>query len=383
MRNAHYIWQLPNWTDRLSWDSSRMLSRIGKTRLRQGTLLGKAASLGLDVGCDVRVSLLSRVRVDILTDEAIATSAIESERLDRQSVQAAVERHLGIPSVGTQPAERHVDGLVEMLIDATTAYSAPLSAERLQGWQAALFPSGFSGVKRIAVGNWRRHRNPAVVVADSAGGAEVCYKAPPASEVAAEMERFLTWWKGNGVEFDGLIRAGLAHFWFSSVHPFDDGSGRVARALTDMALAQDEASSIRLYGMSDQILDQRDAYCHALEEAQRGEGDLTDWLCWFLDCLERSMARAEVRLERTLARSRFWQRHGGSALNERQLLVLNVLLDAGPGGFPGGLCTRKYVCLTDTSRATAQREIANMINQGLLVQRPGGGRSTSYDAAWD
>ncbi len=182
---------------------------------------------------------------------------------------------------------------------------------------------------------------------------------------------------------EGLLRAGLAHLWFLTILPFDDGCGRISRAITDMALAQDEQSSVRLYSVSSEILRDRDCYCRTLEHVQRGKGEISDWLAWFLQCLERAMKRAEEKLEHTLAKARFWQRHGGAVLNERQLRILNTLLDAGPGGSGDGLYTRKYVQMTSASRATAQREIANLVRQGLLVQRPGGGRSTSYDPAWN
>ena len=382
MQSAHYIWQLPRWTEGFQWDASRLLPLIGTTRRRQGRILGQAASLGPDVRSGVRASVLAKLRVDVLAEEAIASSAIESERLGEPSVRSAITRQLGMIIDGARPAERHVDGFVEVLLDATTNHSAPLTVSRLQGWQAALFPSGFSGINRIAVGAWRRHRTSMIRIPFLSGDAEICYEAPPADVVSQEMERFLDWWEASAESEEGLVRAGIAHFWFVSIHPFDDGSGRIGRAITDMALAQDEQSPIRLYGLSSQILDERHAYCSALKEAQTSNGDLTGWLCWFLECLERAMARAEGRIERALARTRFWQCHGGVALNERQLTVPNMLLDAGPDGIDGGLCTRKYVRMTRASRATAQREIANMVRQGLLVQRPGGGRSTSYEAAW-
>jgi Fic family protein len=382
MQNVQYIWQVPSWTDCLGWDATRLLRRIGQTRRRQGALLGKAASLGLDIGCEAQASVLSDVRADILTQEALATSEIEDEGLDAAAVRAAVLKHLGVQSADTPAVERHVDGLVEMLVDATVRYSTPLDVERLHGWQAALFPSGYSGLKRIAVGEWRRLRDPQIVVPSASGAPRTCFEAPPSEKIGEEMQCFLRWWSHSQASMEGLLRAGLAHFWFLTIHPFDDGSGRIARALTNMALAQDERSEIRLYSLSSQIACDRDGYSQMLEDAQRGDGELTAWLAWFLDCLERAMEQAECRLEHVLARTRFWQRHGGAALNERQLKVLGVLLDAGPEGISGGLCTRKYVRMTQASRATAQREIANMVRQGLLVRRPAGGRSTCYDAAW-
>lgn len=308
-----------------------------------------------------------------LVIDAVNTCAVEGERLDPEGVRSSVARHLGLPAAG-RIGTRHVDGLVEMLLDATAGARVPLTAERLHGWHAGLFP--------ITVAGWRVGSDPMRVVSGHPGKATVHYQAPPSDRVPAEMERFLAWWVAGSTPKDGVLRAALAHLWFVTIHPYDDGNGRITRAITDMALAQDEDTGTRLYSMSAQIEADRSAYYGQLERAQRGDGEITEWILWFLGTLGAAIAAADSRLDRVLARGRFWQRHGGVALNERQSKVVRRMLEAGPGGFEGGLSTRKYISLTGTSRATAQREIAELVEKGLLVRRPGGGRSTAYDLVW-
>jgi Fic family protein len=318
-----------------------------------------------------------------LTEEAVKTAAIEGESLDRGSVRSSVARRLGLPTAGLPPAPRHVDGLVEVLLDATLSYNLPMTAERLKGWQAALFPTGYSGLHRIRVGDWRATGEPMQVVSGPVGHEKVHYEAPSGERVQAEMTRFLDWWDDPPAGMDGLVRAGVAHFWFVTVHPFEDGNGRLARALTDMALAQDEKLSARFYSLSSQVMAEREAYYAILEKTQQGDGDITAWLEWFLGCFERAVAGSETLLAGVLLKARFWQRHAGVNLTDRQRKVLNRLLDAGPGGFEGGMTTRKYASLTGVSKATAQRELADLVDQGLLRPNPGGGRSVSYDVAWE
>jgi Fic family protein len=297
-------------------------------------------------------------------------------------VRSSVARRLGLPTAGMPQAPRHVDGLVEMLLDATRGYAAPLTAQRLWGWQAALFPTGYSGLNKIIVGGWRQSAEPMQVVSGPIGRERVHYEAPPAGRIETEMDRFLVWWAAPPAGMDGLIRAGLAHLWFVTIHPFDDGNGRVARAVTDMARAQDEGSGARLYSMSRQIQDEREHYYAVLEQAQKGGGDITQWLCWFLGCFEKALARSEDQVNKALARARFWQEHAGAMLNPRQVKVVNRLLEAGPGGFEGGLTTRKYKGMTKTSRETAKRDIAGLVSKGILSRNPGGGRSASYSLVW-
>lgn len=369
----HYVWQSQDWPN-LHWQSERLLVPLGRARLAQGKLISQATALGFDLG--------QQAQAEILTEEAVKTAAIEGESLDRSSVRSSVARRLGLPTAGMPLAPRHVDGLVEVLLDATLSYSLPMTAERLKGWQAALFPTGYSGLSRIQVGDWRGAGEPMQVVSGPVGRERVHYEAPPGERVQTEIARFLAWWKYPPAGVDGLVRAGVSHFWFVTVHPFEDGNGRLARALTDMALAQDEKLSARFYSLSSQIMAEREDYYQVLEQAQKGDGDITVWLEWFLGCFERAVERSESLLAGVLLKARFWQRHAGGSLTERQRKVLNRLLDAGPGGFEGGMTTRKYASLTGVSKATAQRELANLVDQGLLRLNPGGGRSVSYDVAW-
>jgi Fic family protein len=310
------------------------------------------------------------------------TAAIEGEVLDRESVRSSVARKLGLPTAGLQPTARHVDGLVEMIVDATQRCGDPLTEERLRGWNAALFPTGYSGMQQIIVGDWRRSDEPMRVVSGPMGRETVHFEAPPAERVPGEMRRFLEWYAADPDHEDGLLRAGLAHFWFVTIHPFEDGNGRLARAIADMTLARDEGTPLRLYSMSAQIRTEQDVYYDILEQTQRGDGELTGWLTWFAGCLERAVINSDEGLNMVLTKARFWQGHSEVNLSERQRKVINRMLDAGPGGFEGGLTTRKYVDMTRTSRATAQREIADLVVKGLLVRRPGGGRSTSYEIVW-
>ena len=294
-----FIWQLPDWTSSFRWNSEQLLLPLTTARRRQGEILGKAAALGFDLGLEARAAAL--------TDEAVTTAAIEGEQLERASVRSSVARRLGLPSAGLPPTVRHIDGLVEMLIDATRNCSDPLTPERLCGWNAALFPTGFSGTQRINAGTWRASDEPMRVISGPEGRATIHFEAPPASRVPDEMTRFLTWFEDESHPEDGVLRAGLAHFWFVTIHPFDDGNGRLARAISDMALARDEQTPLRLYSMSAQIRDERDAYYEILERTQRGDGELTPWLTWFANCFKRAMVASGESLDGVIAKARFWQ----------------------------------------------------------------------------
>lgn len=368
-----YVWQQQGWT-KLTWEHEPLLGPIGQARLAQGRLMSQVTALGFTLGRETEAGLL--------VEEAVQTAAIEGEKLNPLSVRSSVARRLGLPTAGLPPVDRPVDGLVAVLLDATTEYDQPLSLARIKGWHAALFPTGYSGLRKIPVGRWRRN-DPMQVVSGPMGRKRVHFEAPPCGRVAAEMKLFLDWWRSSLGKEEGILRAGIAHFRFVTIHPFEDGNGRLARALTDMALAQDERTPMRFYSLSSQIMAERNAYYEVLEKSQRGSGDITKWLLWFAGCFARAIERSERLLGTTLAKARFWQRHAETILSPRQRKVVNRLLDSGPGGFEGDLTTRKYVSLTTVSRATAYREIADLVSKKVLLPKEAGGRSARYRLAWD
>lgn len=368
-----YIWQCDSWP-KFTWDSNALLFLLGQARLAQGNLLGRVKRLGFRLG--------EEAQADILTEEAIKTAAIEGERLDPQMVRSSVARHLGLRTAGLIPATRSIDGLVEVILDAAQKYDKVLSANRLKGWHAALFPLGYSGLHKIRVGQWRG-KELMYVVSGPVGGEKIHFEAPPGEAVEAEMEQFLRWWKSSLAATDGILRVGLAHFYFVAIHPFEDGNGRIARALTDMALAQDEKSAIRYYSLSSQIMEERDEYYDILEKCSKTDStDLTKWLVWFLECFQRAIQSSDRIIGNVLAKADFWQEHTQTELNERQKKVLNRILEARQGNFTGGLTTRKYMSIVKVSRATAFREIADMLDKKVLCQLPGKGRSVHYDLLW-
>lgn len=368
-----YIWENEAWPE-LKWDSGVLLPLLGRARLVQGDFLGNIKRLGL--------RLSGEAQADILTEEAVKTAAIEGEQLDPRAVRSSVARRLGLREAGLPTASRSVDGLVQVILDATQKHNQPLSARRLKGWHAALFPAGYSGLHKIRTGQWRGEE-PMRIVSGPVGREKVHFEAPPGGAVEAEMREYLRWWAASRKDMDGILRAGLAHFYFLTIHPFEDGNGRVARALTDMALAQDEKLGTRYYSLSSQIMEERKAYYEILEKSSRSrDTDVTRWLAWFLGCFERAIGRSGKVIGNVLAKADFWAEHAQAGLNDRQMKVLNRMLDAGPGGFEGGLTTRKYVGLTRTSRATAFREISDMLSKRILRQLPGKGRSVHYDLIW-
>lgn len=363
-----YIWQRSEWP-KLTWDDAKLLSALGECRLLQGKLLAKVSSLGLN--------LEHQAQAEILVEEAIKTSAIEGEQLDVRSVRSSVARRLGLPSAGL-PVDRRIDDLVSVLMDATQNFETPLTPERTWGWQAALFPSGYSGMHKIKVGGWRDSSEPMRVVSGPIGREKIHYQAPPSEVLAAEMERFYFWWDQSNGYIEGIIRAAIAHFWFVSIHPFDDGNGRIARVLTDMALAQDDKQRNRYYSLSTQIMNDRESYYAILEETQKGTGDITAWLSWFLGCFARAIGRSETILAGVFMRAEFWRDHADISLSERQKKVINRVLEEGADGFEGGLTTRKYASIGKTSRATAFRELDHLVELGIL-SRTGKGRSVHYE----
>jgi Fic family protein len=367
-----WIWQETEWP-RLRWDQGALAPRLARARLAQGKALG--ATRLLDAGLTLEAAAA------ILVEDGLTTSAIEGERLDLDAVRSSVARHLGLPTAGLPAPPRAVDGLIEVLLDATRRHDKPLTAERLFGWHAALFPSGRSGLHTIRSGELRGDE-PMQVASGGAGRERIHFVAPPRKGLEAELSNFMAWFEARPAELDGLIRAGVAHLWFVTLHSFEDGNGRLARALTDMALSQDERQPQRLFSLSAQILRERKAYYAVLERTQRGGLDITDWLAWFLEQVEASASAAGKTVANILAKARFWLRHQGTDLSGRQRKVLNRLLDAGPEGFEGGITTRKYMSLTKTSRVTAYRELADLVEKGCLTPTGKGGRSSGYFIDW-
>ena len=364
-----WVWQQSDWPH-FRWDQGVLAQALACARLAQGKVLGVTRLL------DAKLSL--EAVATILAENGVTTSAIEGERLDFDAVRSSVARHLGLPSTGLPDPPRAVDGLVEVLLDATRQYDSPLTAERLFGWQASLFPTGYSGLHQILIGTLRGEE-PMQVVSGRIGHEHVHFTAPPREGLEEGLDRFLAWFNASPTDLNGLIRAGIAHLWFVTLHPFEDGNGRLARAITDMALSQDERQPLRFFSLSAQILRERESYYNILERTQRGGMDVTAWLAWFLAQVTASATAAEKTVGDTLAKARFWLRHQATDLNERQRKVLNRMLDAGLDGFKGGINTRKYMSLTKTSRSTAYRELSELVEKACLKPTGKGGRSSGYE----
>ena len=361
-----YIWEQQDWPH-LTWNNKGLLEPLAAARLKQGRLLGRMASLGFDLKLEAQLVAL--------TEDVVKSSEIEGEILDRDSVRSSLARRLGLPAAAITPADRRTEGVVEMMLDATENYEALLTPERLFGWQAALFPTGYSGMYRVKTGAWRDDaEGPMQVVSGPIGRQRVHYQAPPAPRLDAEMQAFLEWFKlRDGPE--GLLRAGLAHLWFVTIHPFDDGNGRITRAIADQALAQSEESGQRFYSMSSQIRKERSSYYDALESAQKGTLNVTDWLVWFLNCFSRAIDGAESACADVLRKAGFWQRYAREPFTKRQKSVLNRFVD----GFEGKLTARKWASIGKCSIPTAQRDINELLERGILRRNPGGSKNTSYD----
>lgn len=361
-----YIHQLQDWP-RFHWDQDALSALLAEIRHRQGRLLGRMESIGF--------SLRKEAELETLTLDVLKSSEIEGEKLPADQVRSSIARRLGMETAGTTPAERDVEGVVEMMLDATQNFSKPLTDERLFAWHSALFPTGRSGMRKIIVGAWRNDADgPMQVVSGPIGKERVHYQAPAASLLEREMSAFLTWANDADDKTDAVLRAALAHLWFVTIHPFDDGNGRIARAIADWALARSEGSSQRFYSMSAQIRQERNDYYEILEHTQKGALDVTPWMEWFLRCLGRAFDGTETTLAVVLRKARFWESHAQAAINERQRVILNRLLD----GFTGDLTTSKWAKLAKSSHDTALRDIQDLIEQGILKKDSGGGRSTSY-----
>lgn len=362
---SRYIYELPDWPH-FRWDEKRLAVSLAALRHRQGRLLGRMETLGFP--------LRAEATLQTLTLDVVKSSEIEGEILNREQVRSSIARRLGMNIGGLAPADRSVEGVVEMTLDATQHYSAPLTDERLFGWHAALFPTGYSGISKITVGRWRDDsKGPMQVVSGAIGRERVHFEAPAAKRLEKEMAAFLKWFNGTD-QTDPVLQAGLAHLWLVTVHPFDDGNGRIARAIADMALARSEQSAQRFYSMSGQIRTERKTYYEMLEKTQYGGLDVTPWLEWFLACLDRALDGTEATLGNVLQKARFWETHAAVVLNDRQRVMLNKLLD----GFEGKLTSSKWAKIVECSQDTALRDILDLVNHGILVKDTAGGRSTSY-----
>jgi Fic family protein len=362
MPYIHELQDWPNWR----WEDRRLAAPLAAARHVQGRLVGHLEALGFKVR--------EEAVLQTLTEDVLKSSEIEGDKLDADQVRSSVARRLGIDIGGVQPPDRHVDGVVEMMLDATQHYDTLLTSTRLFGWHASLFPTGRSGAHRITVGAWRDDRTaPMQVVSGPAGRERVHFEAPVAGRLEDEMRRFLEWFNGDTTT-EPVLKAGLAHLWFVTIHPFDDGNGRIARAIADMSLARSEGSPRRFYSMSAEIREQRADYYRILEQTQRATTDITLWMEWFLSCLTRAIERAQTALSGVVDRARHWERLRDVPLNERQRLVINKLLE----GFEGNLTTSKWAALTKSSNDTALRDIQQMVERGVLVRNEAGGRSTSY-----
>ena len=367
-RINQYIRDLKDWP-RFHWKQERLSTRLSTVRHRQGRLIGRMEALGFP--------LQEEAVLQVLTEEIIKSSEIEGEILDREQVRSSIARRLGMDIGGLTASDRNVEGVVEMMLDATQRYAEPLTEERLFGWHAALFPTARSGMTKITVGAWRDDQSgPMQVVSGPMGKEKIHYQAPGASRLKREMKKFLDWFnKDDGTDL--VLKAGIAHLWFVTIHPFDDGNGRIARAITDMMLARSEKSAQRFYSMSAQIRQERKAYYDILERTQKGDLEITPWLEWFLDCLNRAFDGAETTLAAVLKKARFWDVHKSMSFNDRQRKIINQLLN----GFEGKLTSSKWAKLAKCSQDTALRDIEDLVTKDVLVKDVAGGRSTSYSLA--
>lgn len=360
-----YLWERPEWPA-LTWDERTLSKPLTAVSYMQGRLLGRMEALGFD--------LRDEAHLYTLTEDVVMSSEIEGEELERNQVRSSIARRLGMDVGGLIPVDRNVDGVVEMMLDATGNYDKPLNEERMFGWHAALFPTGRSGMRKIIVGNWRDdHDGPMQVVSGAIGHEKIHYEAPPAIRLPDEMIGFLDWLEQPS-DVNPILKAGLAHLWFVTIHPFDDGNGRIARAIADMALSRAESSRRRFYSMSAQIRRERNEYYSMLERTQKGQADVTLWQTWFLGCLLRAIENAENTLGFVIQKTRFWERFAKEPLNDRQIKMLNRLLE----GFEGKLTSSKWAKLTNCSQDTAYRDILDLIRRGALTKDAAGGRSTSY-----
>jgi len=364
--DCKYIWQAGDWPN-WRFDLAALAGPLAEVSRAQGVLMGRLADVGM--------ALRDQASLSALTEDVVKTSEIEGERLDIASVRSSIARRLGVDIGALAPVDRHVEGVVGMVLDATANCAAPVTRERLFGWHAALFPTGYSGLSKIRAGGWRDDAAGQMqVVSGPIGRQRVHFEAPPADRLGTETDRFVDWINGESGE-PPLIKAGLAHLWFVTLHPFDDGNGRIARAIGDLLLARADSSPQRFYSLSAQIQRERKVYYDILERTQKGTLDVTDWLAWFLAVLHRAVGQAQHTIDAVLTKARFWQRFAGTPMNGRQVKLLNRLLD----GFDGKLTTSKWAAIAKCSPDTALRDINELLVCGVLRKSAAGGRSTSYE----
>lgn len=361
-----YIHQLDAWP-KFIWKHENIAALLGVVRNRQGKLMGRMEAMGF--------SLRAEALLQTLTLDVLKSSEIEGEILDPKQVRSSIARRLGMDIGGIVASDRHVDGVVEMMLDATQNFNKPLTKDRLFGWHACLFPAGHSGMRKIIVGTWRDNSHgPMQVVSGRTGGERVHFEAPDAARLDLEMKNFLDWFNST-VEIDPVLKAGIAHLWFVTIHPFEDGNGRIARAITDMQLARADGSAQRFYSMSVQIRKERNTYYEMLEKIQKNKRlDITAWLEWFLDCLDRALSLTESTLVDVFRKAQFWKLHPSESFNERQRIIINKLFD----GFEGVLTSSKWAKIVKCSQDTALRDILELVEKGILIKNSAGGRSTSY-----
>ena len=365
-RIMRYIHQLDTWP-KFTWKHQHIATSLGVVRNRQGRLMGRMEEIGFP--------LRSEALLRTLTLDVLKSSEIEGEVLDPEQVRSSIARRLGMDVGGIVPSDRHVDGVVEMMLDATQGFDKPLTKDRLFGWHACLFPTGHSGMRKIGVGAWRDNSHgPMQVVSGAAGHERVHFEAPDAVRLDLEMKNFLDWFN-SAAEIDPVLKAGIAHLWFVTIHPFEDGNGRIARAITDMQLARADGSAQRFYSMSVQIRKERSTYYDVLEKIQKNSCmDITAWLEWFLACLDRALNLTESTLAEVFRKARFWEAHPSESFNERQRMIINKLFD----GLEGALTSSKWAKMAKCSQDTAFRDILELVEKGILNKNSAGGRSTSY-----
>jgi len=361
-----FIYQLEDWP-KFTWKIDEFINLLSEARNLQGRILGKMESLGFD--------LRNEATLETLTLDVVKTSEIEGEFLNRDQVRSSIARKLGMEIAGSVDSDRNVDGIVEVMLDATQNCFKPLSTERLFDWHAALFPSGRSGMYKITVAGWRTDSTgPMQIVSGAMGKEKVHFQAPKSSLLESEMKQFIDWFNTN-TQLDLVLKAAVAHLWFVTIHPFEDGNGRIARVLTDMLLAQSDRSTQRFYSMSAQIRVERKQYYKILEKTQKGSLDITNWIKWFLSCLINALKSTDTTLNRVLFKADFWNRHAKTVMNERQKKLLNIILD----GFEGKLTSSKWAKIAKCSKDTAIRDINDLINKQVLIKEKEGGRSTNYE----